>query len=225
MTEMISKWFFESFRTLPFVFLYGDQEPRSWGGAFKRPPPSRRWEIQRPSRARVKWEQLPINHCSCPWSTNRQFALYRWINMIEIRSNSWSHWQKIAPPGSEWTRIMSVVRQICLCWVLEKRISCMQISQLRFLQIKCSNLHVQIGAYLILFFNYLSLIFFQKLYCMDDWTIFTHCHRHFFIKKSFTYPPYLIKYFSSSYMNRYFSGNWSSLGQKWVGKVKQKCIE
>ena len=39
MTEMISKWFFASFRTLPFVFLYGDQEPRSWGGAFKRPPP------------------------------------------------------------------------------------------------------------------------------------------------------------------------------------------
>ena len=42
MTEMISKWFFASFRTLPFVFLYGDQEPRSWGGggAFKRPPPA-----------------------------------------------------------------------------------------------------------------------------------------------------------------------------------------
>ena len=39
MTEMISKWFFASFRTLRFVFLYGDQEPRSWGGAFKRPPP------------------------------------------------------------------------------------------------------------------------------------------------------------------------------------------
>ena len=37
MTEMISKWFFANFRTLPFVFLYGDQEPRSWG-AFKRPP-------------------------------------------------------------------------------------------------------------------------------------------------------------------------------------------
>ena len=56
MTEMISKWFSASFRTLPFVFLYGDQEPRSWGGAFKRPPPppSRRWKIQRPSRARVK---------------------------------------------------------------------------------------------------------------------------------------------------------------------------
>ena len=55
MTEMISKWFFAIFRTLPFVFLYGDQEPRSWGGgAFKRPPPpSRRWKIQRPSRARV----------------------------------------------------------------------------------------------------------------------------------------------------------------------------
>ena len=38
MTEMISKWFFASFLTLPFVFLYGDQEPRSWG-AFKRLPP------------------------------------------------------------------------------------------------------------------------------------------------------------------------------------------
>ena len=38
MTEMILKWFFASFRTLPFVFLYDDQEPRSWG-AFKRPPP------------------------------------------------------------------------------------------------------------------------------------------------------------------------------------------
>ena len=38
MTEMISKLFSASFRTLPFVFLYGDQESRSWG-AFKRPPP------------------------------------------------------------------------------------------------------------------------------------------------------------------------------------------
>ena len=56
MTEMISKWFFASFRTLPFVFLYGDQEPRSWGGVQTPPPPppSRRWKIQRPSRARVK---------------------------------------------------------------------------------------------------------------------------------------------------------------------------
>ena len=55
MTEMISKWFFASFRTLPFVFLYGDQEPRSWGGGGVQtpPPPSRRWKIQRPSRARV----------------------------------------------------------------------------------------------------------------------------------------------------------------------------
>ena len=39
MTEIISKWFFASFRTLPFVFLYDDQEPRpSGGGAFKRLP-------------------------------------------------------------------------------------------------------------------------------------------------------------------------------------------
>ena len=56
MTEMISKWFFASFRTLPFVFLYGDQETRSWGGGRSNapPPPSRRWKIQRPSRARFK---------------------------------------------------------------------------------------------------------------------------------------------------------------------------
>ena len=40
MTEMISKWFFASFRTLPFVFLYGDQEPRSWGGRSNAPPPA-----------------------------------------------------------------------------------------------------------------------------------------------------------------------------------------
>ena len=39
MAEMISKWFFASFRTLPFVFLYGDQEPRSWGGVQTPPPP------------------------------------------------------------------------------------------------------------------------------------------------------------------------------------------
>ena len=39
MTEMISKLFFASFRTLPFVFLYGDQEPRSWGGVQTPPPP------------------------------------------------------------------------------------------------------------------------------------------------------------------------------------------
>ena len=39
MTEMISKWFSASFRTLPFVFLYGDQEPRSWGGV-QTPPPA-----------------------------------------------------------------------------------------------------------------------------------------------------------------------------------------
>ena len=38
MTEMISKWFFAIFRTLPF-FLYGDQEPRSWGGVQTPPPP------------------------------------------------------------------------------------------------------------------------------------------------------------------------------------------
>ena len=60
MTKMISKWFFASFQTLPFVFLYGDQEPRSWG-AFKRPlPPNRRWKIQRPSRARVNWPHLHV---------------------------------------------------------------------------------------------------------------------------------------------------------------------
>ena len=42
MTEMISKWIFASFRTLPFVFLYGDQEPRSWGGGGRSnaPPPA-----------------------------------------------------------------------------------------------------------------------------------------------------------------------------------------
>ena len=40
MTEMISKWFFASFRTLPFVFLYGKQEPRSWGGVQTPPPPA-----------------------------------------------------------------------------------------------------------------------------------------------------------------------------------------
>ena len=41
-TEMISKWFFASFRTLPFVFLYGNQEPRSWGGGGRSnaPPPA-----------------------------------------------------------------------------------------------------------------------------------------------------------------------------------------
>ena len=39
MTEMISKLFFASFRTLPFVFLYGDQEPRSWGGGGQTLPP------------------------------------------------------------------------------------------------------------------------------------------------------------------------------------------
>ena len=61
MTEMISKCFFASFRTLPFVFLYGDQEPRSWGGgAFKRPP-SRRWKIQRPSRARVNATRITVS--------------------------------------------------------------------------------------------------------------------------------------------------------------------
>ena len=52
MSDMISKWFFASFRTPSFVFFYDDQEPRLWG-AFKRPP-SRRWKIQRPSRAQVK---------------------------------------------------------------------------------------------------------------------------------------------------------------------------
>ena len=39
MTGMISKWFFASFRTLPVVFLYGDQEPRSGGGRSNAPPP------------------------------------------------------------------------------------------------------------------------------------------------------------------------------------------
>ena len=40
MTEMISKLFFASFRTLPFVFLYGDQEPSQQA-------------VENPSRARV----------------------------------------------------------------------------------------------------------------------------------------------------------------------------
>ena len=54
------KWFRNDFsrafeRCLSF-FFYGDQEPRSLGGGGGRSnarPPSRRWEIQRPSRARV----------------------------------------------------------------------------------------------------------------------------------------------------------------------------
>ena len=61
---MISKSFFAIFRTLPFVFLYGDQEPRSWG-AFKRPPPSRRWKIQRPSRARVNYRPISLTSVCC----------------------------------------------------------------------------------------------------------------------------------------------------------------
>ena len=39
MTELISKLFFASTRTPPFVFLYDDQEPRSWGGRSNAPPP------------------------------------------------------------------------------------------------------------------------------------------------------------------------------------------
>ena len=40
MTEMISKWFFASFRTLPFVFsLRRPGAEIMGGGAFKRPPP------------------------------------------------------------------------------------------------------------------------------------------------------------------------------------------
>ena len=46
-TRMISKWFFASFRTLPFVFLYDEQEPRSWG-AFKRPPPPPQQAVENP---------------------------------------------------------------------------------------------------------------------------------------------------------------------------------
>ena len=42
-TKKWLKWlrndFFASFRTLPFVFLYGDQEPRSWGSVQTPPPP------------------------------------------------------------------------------------------------------------------------------------------------------------------------------------------
>ena len=46
---------FRGLSNAAFVFLYGDQEPRSWGGRSNAPPPpSRRWKIQRPSRARFK---------------------------------------------------------------------------------------------------------------------------------------------------------------------------
>ena len=34
-----SKWFFAIFWTPPLVFLYDDQEPRSWGGGVQTPPP------------------------------------------------------------------------------------------------------------------------------------------------------------------------------------------
>ena len=51
------KRFFASFRTLLLVFLYGDQEPRSWGGgAFKRPPPpppAGGWKSRGPAGRRV----------------------------------------------------------------------------------------------------------------------------------------------------------------------------
>ena len=89
--KMISKWFFASFRTLPFVFLYGDQEPRSWGGAFKRPPPpSRRWEIQRPSRARVNPMQMSSVHAVFGWFGVHPKTLFS-RNIANSFTSSYSH--------------------------------------------------------------------------------------------------------------------------------------
>ena len=51
------KWFRNDFsRAFERCLLFFSTATRSrdHGGAFKRPPPSRRWKIQRPSRARVK---------------------------------------------------------------------------------------------------------------------------------------------------------------------------
>ena len=119
MTEMISKWFFASFRTLPFVFLYGDQEPRSWGGAFKRPPPppSRRWKIQRPSSARVNviaqcplWLLLTDLRSRLQQGANEAFLLPRtndkWWVMSEwsvITRNNIYIYMRI----KRWSRMMS----------------------------------------------------------------------------------------------------------------------
>ena len=69
------KWFRNDFSRAferCLVFLYGDQEPRSWG-AFKRPPPpSRRWKIQRPSRARVN--KINYVNLAAPRANQRRAA-------------------------------------------------------------------------------------------------------------------------------------------------------
>ena len=53
------KWFRNDFSRASercLSFFSTATRSRDHGGAFKRPPPSRRWKIQRPSRARVKGE-------------------------------------------------------------------------------------------------------------------------------------------------------------------------
>ena len=62
MTEMISKWFFASFRTLPFVFLYGDQEPRSWGGRSNALPPAGGGKSRDPAGRGLIRCHHPINY-------------------------------------------------------------------------------------------------------------------------------------------------------------------
>ena len=54
MTAMISKWFFASFERCLSFFSTATRSRDHGGVQTPPPPPSRRWKIQRPSRARVK---------------------------------------------------------------------------------------------------------------------------------------------------------------------------
>ena len=96
MTEMISKWFFASFRTLPFVFLYGDQEPRSWGGRSNAPPPAGGGKSRGPagrglSRSLVQitawWSAMPTLDAQLSLIVSR--ALQNMLSMSVCLKGGW----------------------------------------------------------------------------------------------------------------------------------------
>ena len=93
MTEVISKWFSRAFERCLSFFSTATRSRDHGGGAFKRPPPSRRWEIQRPSRARVKinilkfWKMKCIKIMLFSW-WSQPYAFLKGVCLLHLSSEN-----------------------------------------------------------------------------------------------------------------------------------------